>query len=162
MDTLSHALWGYGLFGYKRYAALALFFGAMPDLISFGIFTLLNLISGHWQPGPPPLETLPSWLFTAYAVGHSFVISFAVISLVALWRKPIAFAMLGWPFHILLDFPFHSFKYFPTPMFWPISDFKVDGIPWSHWYIWFPNVAGIMLLFYYRKKQRLRQKEQHV
>jgi hypothetical protein len=47
-------------------------------------------------------------------------------------------------------------------MFWPISDFKVDGIPWSHWYIWFPNVAGIMLLFYYRKKQRLRQGVKHL
>lgn len=26
MDTLSHALWGYGVFVYKRYAVLAIFF----------------------------------------------------------------------------------------------------------------------------------------
>ncbi len=155
MDTLSHTLWGYGLFGYKykRYAALAAFSGAMPDLISFGAFLVLQVISGNWHPGPPPIETIPHWLITNYSLGHSFIVSFSVIGLIALWRKDIAFAMLAWPFHILLDFPFHSFKYFPTPMFWPLSDFKVDGIPWSHWYIWFPNVAGLLFLFYYRRQQ---------
>jgi hypothetical protein len=157
MDTLSHALWGYGLFGYKRYAALALFFGAMPDLISFGAYIFMHIIQGSWQPGPPPVETLPSWLLINYSLGHSFVICLPIIALVALWRKPIAFAMLGWPFHIVLDFPFHSFQYFPTPLFWPLSDFKIDGIPWSHWYIWLPNVAGLVLLFYYRRRQKLRQ-----
>ena len=30
MDTLSHALWGKGLFGYRGNPWLALFFGAMP------------------------------------------------------------------------------------------------------------------------------------
>ncbi len=30
MDTLSHALWGYGLFGYKRYAWLAVFLAPCP------------------------------------------------------------------------------------------------------------------------------------
>lgn len=157
MDTLSHALWGYGLFGYKRYAALALFFGAMPDLISFGALMFLHIIQGTWHPGPPPLAIIPSWLIINYALGHSFMICLPIIGLVALWRKSIAFAMLGWPFHIMLDFPFHSFKYFPTPMFWPISDFKIDGIPWSHWYIWLPNVAGIILLFQYRKYNKRRQ-----
>ena len=155
MDTFSHALWGYGLFGYKRHAALALFFGAMPDLISFGAFMALNVISGnwHWHLGPPPIEALPHWLFLNYSIGHSFIVSFSVIGLVALWRRDIAFAMLAWPFHIVLDFPFHSFKYFPTPMFWPLSGFKIDGILWSHWYIWWPNVAGLVILFWYRRKR---------
>ncbi len=155
MDTLSHALWGYGLFGYKRHAALALFFGAMPDLISFGLFMAIQIVSGHWHfhAGPPPMQTLPPWLFLTYSIGHSFVISLTVIALVAQRRRDIAFAMLAWPFHIVLDFPFHSFKYFPTPMFWPISDFRIDGIPWSHWYIWWPNVAGLVILFVYRYRQ---------
>ena len=54
--------------------------------------------------------------------------------------------MLAWPFHILLDFPFHAKSYFATPLFWPFSDFSIDGIPWSHWYIWYPNVAGLIIL----------------
>lgn len=158
MDTLSHALWGYGLFGYKRYAWMAIFFGAMPDLISFGAFMAINIVSGTWHMGPPPLATLPGWLYTNYSIGHSFVICLPIIGLVSLWRRDIAFAMLAWPFHIVLDFPFHSFKYFPTPLFWPISDFKLDGIPWSHWYIWLPNVAGLGILLTYRCRQKRKRK----
>jgi hypothetical protein len=41
-------------------------------------------------------------------------------------------------------------------MFWPVSDFRMDGIPWSHWYIWFPNVAGIIILLAYRYRQKRR------
>ena len=31
MDTLSHALWGRGLFGYRGYKWLAIFFGTIKD-----------------------------------------------------------------------------------------------------------------------------------
>jgi len=158
MDTLSHALWGYGLFGHKpngrkKFAKTALFFGAMPDLISFGIFLVMRVLQGQWQPGPPPLAMIPDWLYFNYSLGHSFVISFGVIALVTIKNKELAFAMLAWPFHIVLDFPFHSFKYFPTPIFWPLSDYKVDGIPWSHWYIWGPDIILLTLLLLYRRKQ---------
>ncbi len=158
MDTLSHALWGYGLFGHKpsgrkKFAKTALFFGAMPDLISFGIFLVMRVLQGQWQPRPPPLATIPNWLYFNYSLGHSFVISFGVIALVAIKNKELAFSMLAWPFHIVLDFPFHSFKYFPTPIFWPLSDYKIDGIPWSHWYIWAPDIIMLTLLLLYRRKQ---------
>lgn len=158
MDTFSHALWGYGLFGHtkqgrKRFVKTALFFGAMPDLISFGVFLVQRLLQGNWQPGAPPLATIPDWLYFNYSLGHSFVVSFAVILLVAIKYRQLAFAMLAWPFHIVLDFPFHSFAYFPTPMFWPLSDYKIDGIPWSNWYIWWPNVILLVLLLTYRHKQ---------
>lgn len=46
-----------------------------------------------------------------------FLISLPMIGLVALWRRGIAFAMLAWPFHIVLDFPFHTKAYFATPIF---------------------------------------------
>ena len=36
MDTFSHALWGRGLFGFRGHPWLALMWGAMPDLVSFG------------------------------------------------------------------------------------------------------------------------------
>jgi len=126
----------------------------MPDLISFGAFMVKNLIDGTIQIGNPTLESLPSWVFLHYALGHSFVISLPIIALIALWRKGVAFAMLAWPFHIVLDFPFHTKAYFATPLFWPISDFSVDGIAWTHWYIWWPNVAGIVVLLYYRYRQK--------
>jgi hypothetical protein len=160
MDTFSHALWGYGLFGHKRHAWIAILFGAAPDLISFGVFMALRMLEGTWHFGKPALEMLPPWLFTNYAFGHSVIICFSVIGLVWLWRKDIAFAMLAWPFHILLDFPFHAKAYFATPLFWPFSDFSIDGIPWSHWYIWYPNIAGLIILLAYRFRQKRKAKNQ--
>lgn len=156
MDTFSHALWGFGLFGFRRYPKFAALMGAMPDLISFGALFLLRVIEGNYTWGKPALSTLPAWIYPAYTVGHSFVVAFVVIGLLAVWRKEIAFAMLAWPFHILLDFPFHSLDYFATPLLWPLSDVKLDGIPWSHWYIWWPNLAGIVILLAYRYRQKSR------
>tara|TARA_B110000003_G_C16316348_1_gene404932 strand:- start:63 stop:551 length:489 start_codon:yes stop_codon:yes gene_type:complete len=150
MDTLSHALWGKGLFGYRGYGKLALFFGAMPDLSSFGLFFIIQIINGVYTPGAPKLETLPDWLFFNYDISHSFITSFACIIFVNFFNKQIAFTMLAWPFHILLDFPFHSKAYFPTKLFYPVSNLSFDGIPWSNPEIWFPNIAGIIILFIYR------------
>ena len=112
MDTLSHALWGRGLFGYRGLAWPAFFFGAMPDLFSFGILIIYRLISGDYTHviggGPPPLNSIPWWVFINYDISHSFVSAFICIAIVRRFNKNIAFAMWAWPFHILLDFPFHS------------------------------------------------------
>lgn len=150
MDTFSHALWGGGLFGYRGYFGLALLFGAFPDLISFGLLMLIRIVDGTLTYGAPPLESIPAWLFFSYSFAHSFIIAFAIIGIVSLWKKKLAFAMLGWPFHICLDFPFHTIQYFPTKIFWPISDFVIDGIAWNTPWIWYPNLAGIVILFFWR------------
>lgn len=156
MDTFSHALWGYGLFGYKRHAWLAILFGALPDLCSFGAYLAIRLMNGDYQPGPPPLAGMPEWLFVSYNIWHSFVICLLVIGPIAFWRRDIAFAMLAWPFHIVLDFPFHTLRYFPTPIFWPVSDFTVDGVSWASPQVWLPNVAGLIILLTYRYRQKQR------
>ena len=156
MDTLSHALWGKGLFGYRGLPWVALFFGALPDLFSFGILFVQRIFTGEFSSGPPPLEAIPTWVFINYNISHSFISAFIAIGIVLLYRKNIAFAMLAWPFHIVLDFPFHTKDYFPTKLFWPLSNFYVDGIPWNIPEVWFPNIAGIFLLFIYRYKKNKR------
>ena len=152
MDTLSHALWGKGLFGYRGYGKVAIFFGAMPDLSSFGVLFIIQAINGIFIPGPPKLKSIPNWLFFNYNISHSFVTAFLCIGIVYYFNRSIAFAMLAWPFHIVLDFPFHSKEYFPTKLFYPLSDCSFDGVPWSNPEIWFPNIAGIAILFIYRTK----------
>jgi len=153
MDTLSHALWGKGLFGYRGYGKTAIFFGAMPDLLSFGLLFFVNLVSsGKQKFGAPKLEDIPDWLFFNYDLTHSFVIAFIFIFITYLFNKSLSFAMLAWPFHILLDFPFHSKAYFPTKLFYPLTSFSFDGIPWSNPEVWFPNLSGIIILFIYRYK----------
>jgi len=154
MDTLSHALWGMGLFGYRRYRWAAFLVGALPDLLAFGVLFLIQMVDGSLTPGKPALETIPAWTFAVYDVTHSWVVAGTVIALVWKWNRAVGFVLLAWPMHILLDVPFHSADFFPTKFLWPISDFHIDGIPWSSPWIWFPNVAGLLILYSYRWKRR--------
>jgi hypothetical protein len=154
MDTFSHALWGKGLFGYRGKSWYALFFGAMPDLSSFGLLIIVRLFLGDYGDiggGPPPLDSIPWWVYVNYDLSLSFISAFICIWIVKKYNKDLAFAMWAWPFHILLDFPFHSKAYFPTKLFWPLTNFSFDGIPWSRPEIWLPNLAGIIILFIYRR-----------
>jgi hypothetical protein len=149
MDTLSHALWGRGLFGYRGLPKWALFWGAVPDLISFGIYLPQRIWKYGWQ-WRAPMDPLPDWLYITYDFSHSFVTAFIAIAIARHFSKSMAFAMLAWPFHIVLDFPFHTIAFFPTKFLWPLSDFVIDGIAWSRPEVWFPNLAGILILFIYR------------
>ena len=156
MDTLSHALWGKGLFGYRKYRWYALLFGALPDLLSFGVYFLFNLLinPNNMKMGKPAIEDIPGWVFGLYDFSHSLVISLIFILIVYRINKDFCFPMLAWPFHIILDFFTHSTAYFPTPILWPISNYKFDGIPWSNAFILFLNVICIILLFIYRFKNK--------
>ena len=161
MDTLSHALWGRGFFGYKGRPYWSLFFGALPDLFSFGIYFFLNLFFSisDFKFGKPELNELPKYVFHLYDVTHSMVIALIFILIVYFFvNKNFAFAMLGWPLHIMLDFPFHTADFFPTPILWPIFDVQFNGISWSTPYIWFSNIAGILILYTWRYQSKLRSK----
>ena len=154
MDTISHALWGKGLFGYRKYKWLPLFFGAIPDLASFGIYFLFNLIinPSTMKFGKPELSEIPSWVFNLYNISHSLIIAMIFILIAYVFKRDLCFPMLAWPFHIILDFFTHSIEYFPTPIFWPISNYRFDGISWSNPYIMIINAVCIFLIFIYRKK----------
>jgi hypothetical protein len=165
MDTLSHALWGHGLFGYRGQWKLAIFFGAMPDLVSFGALFFIKFITGTLTySGLPTLESLkqlepyPDWLFFMDNLSHSFLTAILFIVLVSKFRKELVWPMLAWPFHIVLDFPFHTKDFFPVKIFWPISDFSFDGISWSSPEVIIPNFSGLILLFIFRYKYLLKSK----
>ena len=154
MDTLSHALWGKGLFGYRKYKWLPIFFGALPDLFSFGLFFLYTIIKNPLtiKISKPEISEIPNWVFTLYDISHSLIIAIFFLIITYIINKDLCFPMLAWPLHIILDFFTHSIKYFPTPILWPISNYKFNGIPWSNKYIFTFNIACIILIFYYRKK----------
>ena len=153
MDTVSHALWGKGLFGYRKYKWFPLFFGAIPDIASFGVYFLFNLIvnPATMKWGKPELLEIPSWVFSLYNISHSLIIAIIFILIAYIFKRDFYFPMLAWPFHIILDFFTHSIEYFPTPIFWPISNYRFDGIPWSNSYIIIGNIVCIFLLFIYKK-----------
>jgi len=161
VDTISHALWGSGLFGYRKYRWAAIFFGVMPDLLSFGLLFIIRIFNGNLNySGLPTLEGLlqlepfPEWVFAMDNITHSFIIAFLIIGIIYYFKQELAWPMLAWPFHIVLDVPFHTEELFPIQLFWPLTNYYFDGISWSHPAVWFPNVAGIIMLFFYRWKNK--------
>lgn len=157
MDTLSHALWGKGLFGYRGRPYWSLFFGALPDLFSFGIYFIINLLfkPEHLEFKKPNLDTIPDYVYALYDITHSLLIALICVGMIYFFiNKNFAFAMLAWPLHIILDFPFHTADFFPTPIFWPVFEVRFDGVSWSTPFVWFSNIAGIIALYIYRYKTK--------
>lgn len=151
MDIVSHGLYGGVFFGRKNKLSfwLSFFFGVAPDLFSFGILTVgtwLGLLDRpDWSSGSPPI--IPQFVYVLYNYTHSFMVFVVVFGLVWWLRKKPLLEMLSWPLHILVDIPTHSNRFFPTPFLWPISDYKVNGHPWSSPEIFIPNVILLISLY---------------
>lgn len=163
MDILSHGMWGGLAFGRKSKKSFWLSFciGIAPDLFSFGLFSAMNIlgiVSGpDWSSGTPDMNSIPSYVHYLYNCTHSFFIFAIVFGLVlALYKRPV-YEMFAWPLHILMDIPTHSIKFFPTPFLWPFGNYQVDGIPWSHPWIFFSDwilLAIFSLYFFWWKKRK--------
>ncbi len=162
MDILSHGLWGGAAFGKRanrRSFWTAFGFGIAPDLLSFGVFTLATWLGFHarpdWSSGPPDPSGIPAYVHHLYDITHSLVVFAAAFVLVWWYRGQPLWEMGGWAFHIVLDFFTHTLRFFPTPILWPISDFKTGFISWSDPRVFIPNVvllAGLYVWFWWRKR----------
>jgi len=97
MDTLSHALYGKGFFGYRKYRWFSFLFGALPDLFSFGLYFLYNLLfnSNKLNFGKPSADAIPYWVYDLYEFSHSIVIAFIFIGIVYKINKDFAFPNVG-------------------------------------------------------------------
>tara|TARA_B100000131_G_scaffold117769_1_gene114738 strand:+ start:178219 stop:178737 length:519 start_codon:yes stop_codon:yes gene_type:complete len=152
LDTISHALWGKALFGYRKHLYLPIFFGAIPDLIPFIPNLFFKLISGQFSFGRPSISSIPEWVFTLYDFSHSLITGvLIVIIFYLLGKKSLSFASLAWPFHILVDSISHSKDFFGTKIFWPISDYRFDGVSWGQPEVWFTNLILLIIIFYIRR-----------
>ena len=154
MDTLSHALYGKGLFGYKKYRWYSFFFGIIPDIFSFGIYFIYLIVFSEFEFGRPSRDELPYWVYDLYDISHSMVTALVFIAIAYKINKDFAWPMLAWPMHIIVDFFTHSIEFFPTPILWPISDYRFDGVPWSNPYVLVINFVLIFVIFIYRRKNK--------
>ncbi|MFL2642872.1 MAG: hypothetical protein ACJ0NI_00125 [Flavobacteriaceae bacterium] len=128
MDTLSHALWGKGLFGYRKYRWYSFLFGALPDLFSFGIYFIYSIFfSSSPIMGRPTRSEIPEWVYSLYDISHSMVIASIIIFIVYKINKEFAFPMLAWPAHIILDFFTHSIEFFPHQYFGRYQTLNLTG-----------------------------------
>ncbi len=154
MDIFAHVLWSYAIFHNRKYVWWATLFGVLPDILSFGILFVMNLVNGNFHRGLPALNTLPKWLFTAYNLTHSFVLFVAVFFAVFLLAKNWYLPLLAWGIHILIDIPTHSFRFFPTPFLWPISGYMFNGISWATpWFMLlnYGSLVAVYVLIYLKK-----------
>ncbi len=179
MDIFSHGLWAgaaYKAINKKRDNKInvkaAAFWGVFPDLFAFTIpfvWLLWNLVFGHLNFGnlphpsagePPQQDTL--WVFrlasSFYTISHSAVVFAALFLFVWLiFRKPM-WALGGWLLHILIDIPTHTYQFYPTPVFWPISGLEFNGFSWATPWFLIINYSIIIIVYWFLRERKTTKK----
>ena len=181
MDVFSHALWGRHL-TYRRVDwRLAAAMGVLPDLFAFIPSTIYRIFKGQASQKIDEntvTSDLPAIAWDLYQISHSFIWTFVLFLLiwgsleirlrridstdklpVGKWlktsmspRTAALFLISPWVFHILIDIPTHTINFFPTPFLMPLSDFKVDGIAWSVWWILTMNGIALLVVWWLLKR----------
>jgi hypothetical protein len=150
--------------------------GVMPDLIAFIPQNIANLVSGI-RSGPVTEESVTSDFPIAWPIyqwSHSLFVAGIVFFI--LWgyfhfnreitlgcsrsdsaRNDAFFMIVPWFWHILLDIPGHTIRFFPTPFLHPFSDFMVDGVRWTTPWFFFPQIILVLGLTYFVHKKEQNQ-----
>lgn len=158
MDIFAHGLWTYAVFHKKKYVWLAVLFGLLPDLLSFGIFFSINLVNGDLARGRPSLESIPTWIFASYNVTHSLLVFSFVFLIIYLVTKKWFLPLTAWGLHIITDIPTHSDRFFPTPFLWPVSSYRFDGISWATGWFMLLNYGALLVVFLVIAHNRRKRK----
>ena len=159
------------------------FWGVFPDLFAFTIpfvALLWSLIAGGAtltqfrgpEDGGPAADTDSGLLGLAYHLynfSHSIVIFLMVIGLIYIAHRFIApsrlklkrvpWEMLGWPLHILMDIPTHTYKFFPTPFLYPLFGIKLNGYAWAHPLFLLIDWAALLAVYLYLWRDSLRKRK---
>ncbi|MEK7588638.1 MAG: hypothetical protein AAB438_02355 [Patescibacteria group bacterium] len=182
MDIFAHALWAGA--GAKKLndkfeienkpkvsPGWTAFWGVFPDFFAFTIpfMTMLYVvafkgfnISDFRGPqsdlrGFEEMQRAFDFAPTLYQYSHSLIIFLTIFILTWIYFKRPRFELLGWALHILIDIFSHSAEFYPTPLFFPLSDWKfLDGVSWGNTYYMIINYSLLLLMvlyFIFRKKK---------
>jgi hypothetical protein len=161
MDIISHGLWGGVVLGRKRRIdfIFAFAFSVLPDIFAEGIMFLLIFLGLDNMPGleygHPDITDFPVYAQNFYNTSHSLIVFIVIFTIAWIVRRKAFLPLAAWGIHILIDIPTHSYKLFPTPFLWPVSDFKIDGISWDSPVILIPDIALLIILYsfwFYKQK----------
>lgn len=171
MDFPSHLLWSalackFVNRRWKRNLKLprAVFWGVFPDLFAFlpgFLMIAVLLVSGALSASELPRSPREGGaqddarfqiLRTLYSFSHSIIIFAAAFFVARALLKRTPLEMGFWLFHILVDIPTHSFKFYPTPFLWPLSDYRFDGFTWWEPSFMITNYAAIAVAYLLLKK----------
>ena len=150
MDIFAHALWTYALFrifNKKKHAISGAIFGVLPDLVAFVPFFFYMFFNNiQFQKD---YSIFPGYTLIAYNITHSFIIFLVTLIVIYIILRKIAWPVLGWGLHIVIDIPSHTTDFFTTPFLWPISNLTISGISWSNKYFMIINYSLIVLIYCY-------------
>jgi len=153
MDIVSHGLWGAVAFGRRNRPSfwLAFVIGLAPDLLSFGVLWTAVVLGLAEKPdfshGTPPESSIPQYVHHLYNVTHSFIVFLAAFLLIwSLLKRPL-WELGAWGLHVLVDVPTHSYAFFPTPILWPLFNWKFDGWQWTTPTILVPNCVLLAMVY---------------
>ena len=167
MDILAHSLWaGAGLAVARRHVVLSrrtvvatITLAALPDLIHltpiigwwlFGDGTLAALraystaLPGQALGLPPLVEMLSHHL---HCVMHSALVCGAVTGVLWAVRGGLWIPLLGWWSHIVIDVFTHSADFYPSPVFYPITQRGFNGLAWNTPWFTAVNYAALAAVF---------------
>tara|TARA_B100000767_G_C19680991_1_gene499573 strand:+ start:585 stop:1127 length:543 start_codon:yes stop_codon:yes gene_type:complete len=168
MDIFSHWLWGMALTRGKVSWKVSGPMGVLPDLLAFIPATIYRMTNGISRVSVDD-NTVTADMPVAWEI-YQWTHSFAIVGFLYCCgyyffkskghENPKYMAwmfVLPWFFHILLDIPGHSIEFFPTPFLHPFSDFMIDGVRWSTWWFFFPQVVVLGAVWWYILKNEKSQ-----
>ena len=161
MDYLAHGLWSYIIFNKIKKVKYAIFFGLLPDNLSWVVYLIYTLATKGLHFGAPVVENIPGWVFTLYNISHSLIVaSFFIIIFSFVLKKMITY-MLAWPLAILMDVFSHTRDFLPTPFLWPLSEWRFNGISWASSGFMIVNYVLIIsfLTYIFLKKKKNYKKD---
>lgn len=143
MDILAHAVYGAtlcsrtGLGGGRRGGAqwrgrfdwtiwAAVGFSWLPDLASIGVGFAWMLLTNQGVS----FHHLPSFVFVLYRFTHNLIVAGVCILLLRLIARPLALPALAWPMHVLIDAVLHDNGRWQSPIFYPLTNWRIEGINW--------------------------------
>ena len=175
MDIFAHALWtGAAAAGINKKIRRrkinirwAIFWGVAPDFFAFTIpFVVLaiKIMTGTVVPGDipqpsivepvhPPITQLFAYTRLLYSISHSAIVFLLVFGVTFLILRRPPLAMLAWLLHILIDIPTHSYQFYPTPIFWPVSSWQFNGISWAQPWFMVVNYGALTLVYFFLWKK---------
>lgn len=155
MDVFAHVLWTNAVY-YTKYRTekvqryWAMFFGVMPDLISFTPAFAYMILSGRRFgieafTSASLVFNYASW---SYNWTHSFVSFVAVLIAVLIVRKGrMYWPLWGWALHIGIDIFSHK-DFYETPFLYPLSGYKFGhAVSWGHPLFMLINYAALALVY---------------
>lgn len=159
MDYFAHGAWSYLAFYKRKKVWWAVFFGVLPDTISWVPFFIYRLVTQSFGFSKPELVMVPDWVHLLYGFSHSIIICAAVFLIVYLVKGKVPYFMWSWPLlHILIDVPTHTREFLPTPFLWPISEWRFPGISWGTPWFMALNYTLLISFFVYKIRQKRRLK----